>query len=245
MHSVRMARPPRRRPLERPGPDAAARFARFALLGVIGPISGRLSGTHHRGAEIDFSGKADRDRAAVTILLACPAAKLAALGEPFQEPGRRAPAGERMAGAQAGLAEFRSIDAEEPDFDPGDAKTVAVDHLRGTDDVRDRALREQARRGKAQHRRAAEERDAGAAMRDPAVHPMGLEACSWSVLARDPPSVNERSLAERAPPGRRTVPQRSLRAHRTLSIRNLNAFHSPCLPDLWELSRCGQTTEPE
>src|SRR5439155_12502001 len=119
--SARMPRPPRRRALEGGCPHTASRLARLALLGLISAVGDRLPGSDHGAAEIRLAGKAHGDGAAVTVLLARPAAKLAALGKGFQEARRRASAGPRVAGAHAGLPELRRIDAVEPDFDAGDA----------------------------------------------------------------------------------------------------------------------------
>ena len=152
-----MPRPPRRRALEGGCPHAASRLARLALLGLISPVGDGLPGPDHGGAEIHLARKADRDGAAVAVLLARPAAKLAALGKGFQEARRRPSAGPRVAGAHAGLPEFRRIDAVEPDFDAGDADAVAVDHLRGTDDVGGAPLRDQAGGGEAGQSQAGEQ----------------------------------------------------------------------------------------
>ena len=71
-----------------------------------------------------------------------------------------------MAATHADLPEFRRIDAVEPDFDAGDADAVAVDHLRGTDEIRGAPVGDQAGGGKAGQSEAGKQRHAGAA-----VHP--------------------------------------------------------------------------
>src|SRR4030081_3857180 len=111
-----MPRAPRRRARERGRPHTTAPLAGLALFGLIGAVGHRLPGSDHGGAEIGLTGIADRDDAAVSIFLARPAAKLAALGEGFQEARRRASAGPGVAGALAGLPKLRRIDAVEPDF---------------------------------------------------------------------------------------------------------------------------------
>src|SRR5262249_49516919 len=96
-----MPRPPGSGVLEGRCPDAASRLARLALLGLIGPIGDRLPGPDHGDAEIALARKTNRDRAAVAILLARPAAKLRVPGERFEEARRCAPTVPRMAGAHA------------------------------------------------------------------------------------------------------------------------------------------------
>src|SRR5262249_9256554 len=159
-----MPRPPGSGVLEGRCPDAASRLARFALLGLIGPIGDRLPGPDHGDAEIALARKTNRNRATVAILFARPAAKLGVRGERFEEARRRAPAMPWMAGARADRAECRGVDAVEPDLDAGNADAVAVDHLRGTDNVGSAPVGEEPGCGEAGERQTGEQHCAGAAI---------------------------------------------------------------------------------
>src|SRR6266536_2306018 len=102
-------------------------------------------------------------------------AKLASCGTGVAKARRPTSAGPGMAGAHADLPELRRIDAIEPDLDARDANAIAVDHLRGTDDVRDVPVRDQAGRGKAGQPQAGKQRRAGAAVH-PKHHPLSPAA---------------------------------------------------------------------
>jgi hypothetical protein len=150
-----------------------------------------------------------------TILFARPAAKLRATGQRFQETRRRPSAGPGVAGAHAGLAEFRRIDAVEPDLDACDADAVAVDHLRGTDDVGGAPMGDEAGRGETGQRQAGEQHRAGAAvqtgnhpvpLRSPDCIPVPISPATYASFSETPIiAVLEVRTTWRSGPGREVI----------------------------------------
>src|SRR5207302_11270497 len=97
-------------------------------------------------------------------------------------------------------AKFRRIDAVKPDLDAGDADAVAVDHLRGTDDVRDVPVADQAGGGQAGQSETGKQRRAGAAMQSSMAHRGSgffRGACSPFVLYLRPTRRQIRQLLPR------------------------------------------------
>src|SRR5215470_5032890 len=124
----RIPPPPHRRILERAGPDAALGVARLALgrriaaAAVLRVVDG-VARAHHDLAEIAAVDRADRDVAAVAVVIDRGAADLASGNQRGERARGGSAAGIGSAGEiVAALAEFRCVDAVEADALAGDVE---------------------------------------------------------------------------------------------------------------------------